>query len=191
MYYTHDCAVRIIKSGLDEEAAYLLEYETVQWYKKNTTDRLTNQTDGGNGTHGYKMTEQQKENLRQAVLKRCNDPEYIQRLTAQRRDPNGVYQSKEFREKISSIVQGKDNPNYGNHWTDEQKQSLSKKQKESKRYEGEKNPNAKPIKCVETGETFSCIKNAQDKYNVKCGNSFTVALNHPTRTAAHLHWEYI
>lgn len=64
----------------------------------------------------------------------------------------------------------------------------SKKQKESNRYNGAKNPNSKKIMCLETGESFKCIKDAMEKYGVKYAASFTAAINKPTRTAAKLHW---
>lgn len=83
---------------------------------------------------------------------------------------------------------GEKNPNYGNYWTPEQKAALSKKQKASGRYVGKMNPNAQPIQCIETGEIFSCIKDAQTKYNVKNQSSFWWAINYPNRTAAGLHW---
>ncbi len=55
---------------------------------------------------------------------------------------NDVYKTKEFRAKISKLVQGKDNPNYGNHWSQEQKEAMGKKQVDSGRYKDTKNPTA-------------------------------------------------
>lgn len=100
------------------------------------------------------------------------------------------YQTIEFRSKISELVQGKDNPNYGHRWNDEMKRRLSQKAL-MRGYDGAGNPNAKPIRCIETNEEFQCIKDAQEKYGVKTCGSFTWALKYPTRTAAGLHWEYI
>lgn len=62
-------------------------------------------------------------------------------------------------------MKGKQNPNYGNRWTDAQKEALSEKM--IGRYADEKNPRATRIKCVETGEVFDCIKKAQEHYDVK------------------------
>ena len=45
-----------------------------------------------------------------------------------------------------------------------------------------------PVKIVETGEIFDCIKFAMQRYDVKWHASFTVALDDPKRTAAGLHW---
>lgn len=191
MYHSHSCDVRILSNDLYEEDAYHLEYETIQWYKFHSEYRLTNQTDGGDGTRGFKLSEEQREKITKSIRQRCSDPEYLDKIRTLRSDPNGVYKSKDFRKKISDIVQGENNPNYGNHWTKEQKQSLSYKQKASHRYDGTKNPNSKKIRCIETGEIFDCIKDAQDKYKVKCQSSFTFALKSKNRTAAKLHWEYV
>lgn len=108
-----------------------------------------------------------------------------------RNSDDSVYKTEEFKNKISKIVQGENNPNYGNYWSDEQKHSLSEKMKG--RYEGKNNPNygnhwseeqknhlrelrknpkynnenhgmAKRIICLETGEIFECIKYAKQKY---------------------------
>lgn len=98
------------------------------------------------------------------------------------------YQTDEFRKKMSEVVSGSKNPNYGHHWTETQKMIASMKRKESERYIYERNPKSKSIMCLETGEIFSCIKYAMDKYDVKYHASFTVALNNPSRTAAGMHW---
>lgn len=47
-----------------------------------------------------------------------------------RNSDDSVYKTEEFKNKISKIVQGENNPNYGNYWSDEQKHSLSEKMKE-------------------------------------------------------------
>ena len=74
------------------------------------------------------------------------------------------------------------------YWTDEMKEALREKQRNNPIYRNEKNPNAKRIMCVETGECFDCIKYAMEKYNIKTHGSITVALKHPTRTAGGKHW---
>lgn len=170
VYNTHDCYVQIAYNNLDEETAYKTEYILVQYFKKK--GHLTNQTNGGDGSRFEMYT-----------------PEFRLQISKQRRQPDSVYQSKEFKLKCSKS--GSDNPNYGHHWTTEMKEKLRIKQIESKRYVGSKNPNSKRIKCLETGEIFECILDAQKKYNVKSPASFWYALNLPNRTAAKLHWDYV
>lgn len=191
MYHTHSCDVRIIEKDLYEEDAYALEYSTIMWYREHTNFRLTNQTDGGDGTRGFKPSPEHIQKIAKASKDRWQDPEYRARIAESRHQPDSTFQSEEFKHKISLLVQGTNNPNYGHHWTEEMKEKASKRVSESGQYVGSKNPKAKPIMCVETGEVFDCIKYAQEKYRVKYGASFTVALKHPTRTAAGLHWQYI
>lgn len=86
----------------------------------------------------------------------------------------GTKRSQEEKDKISQTLKGrfsgKANPNFGNKWTDKQKEALSKKQKE-RGYGGSKNPNSKSVRYidVETGiiETFSCRAEFCSKYGVK------------------------
>lgn len=106
-----------------------------------------------------------------------------------RSDENGVYKSKEFRTKISNIVKGVKNPNYGNRWTQEQKDSLGKIRKEKGLAKGANNPKAKSIICLETGEVFKLVSAAQKRYGVKSITSFSIALKNSNRLAGNLHWK--
>ena len=119
---------------------------------------------------------------------RWSDLDYKTKIISDRHQPDSTYQSKEFKEKISKLVSGSKNPNYQHYWTDDQKKRLSDKRKANGKSKGILNNRAKAIRCVETGEEFPMIKLAMEKYGVKCEGSFTVALDNPKRTAAHLHW---
>lgn len=189
-YRTHDCDVRIVLNGLTEEQAYQEEFNRIQWYRAHTQYRLTNQTDGGDGTRGFKPSEEQKRKIGNTLRQKWQDQKFRSHIIESRHDPDSTFQSAAFKNKISALVTGEKNPNYGNHWTPEMKTALSNKQKQSGRYIGSMNPNAKRIRCVETGEVFEMISDAMQKYHVKHDSSFTVALKHPTRTAAGLHWQY-
>lgn len=189
MYNTHDCGVRFLDTDLTEEEAYELEHYWVMFYRHNLPYRLTNQTDGGDGTRGFKPSEEHKAKIAQASKAKWKNPEWRERVIANRHLPDSTYQSVAFKQKISELVQGENNPNYQHYWTDAMKQKASAQRKGW--YQRGKNPKAKRVMCVETGEEFDCIADAQEKYNVKCAASFSVALNKPTRTAAGLHWQTI
>lgn len=188
MYRTHDCDVRFIETNLYEEDAYQLEYDTIRWYRDHTTYRLTNQTDGGDGTRGFHPSTDQIRKIGMASRAMWANEEWKSAVIAKRYREDSAYQSQAFKDKMAKIVSGSNNPNYQNYWTSEMRERLSIKQKTSGRYDGAQNPNSKAIQCVETGEVFSCINDARVKYNVKHPSSFTVALLHQTRTAAGLHW---
>lgn len=189
MYNTHKCDVKIVKKHLSEEEAFENEKRLIKWYKEHTNYRLTNQTDGGDGSSGYKCSYKTKEKLSKINKAKWEDKEFYERMLKIRRNPNGAYKSNEFREKISKLVKGEKNPNYNNHWTQEQKEHLSRIRKQNGKSAGIKNPKATKIICIETGEIFDLIKDAMKKYNVKHEGSFTVALDNKTRTAAGLHWK--
>ena len=192
MYSTHDCDVKKIYENLTELEAFQKERETVKWYRENTNFRLTNQTDGGEGSSGWVPPKEFREKQSKIHKEQWQDEEFREKMMAIRMDENGPYKSQEFRDKIAQLVQGENNPNYNNHWTDEMKECLRQKQKENDLYTNETNPNAKRIICLETGEVFDCIKFAIEKYNIKDHTNITPALKHPIRTAGGYHWaEYI
>lgn len=69
-----------------------------------------------------------------------------------------------------------------------QKLKFSKK----KQYQGSKNPKARKVKCIETGEIFECAKDAALKYKLElCSVSHSANIKHPQKTAGGYHWEYL
>lgn len=188
MYTSHNCDVRKIYENLTEAEAFQKEQEVIKWYRENTKFRLTNQTDGGEGSSGWVPPLEFKEKQSKIHKSQWQDEEFREKMMAIRTDENGPYKSQQFREKISQLVQGENNPNYNNRWTEEMKENLRQKQKENDLYTNETNPNAKRVVCVETGEVFDCIKFAIEKYNIKDHTNITPALKHPIRTAGGYHW---
>lgn len=171
MLEEHECSSRIVQFFDNEDDALSKEAELIEYYS-NVSPNLVNATLGGDGFRANgEFTAWQRDMIKKS-----------------RNAPSSAYKTPEFRNKISTLVQGERNPNFGNKWTKEMKESLSKKQKESNRYNGAENPNSKKVMCLETGESFNCIKDAMEKYGVKNAASFTAAINKPTRTAAKLHW---
>lgn len=188
MYDTHDCAVRKIYINLTEQEAFDKEIETIKYYRENTNYRLTNQTNGGEGTSGWKPSEEFRKKQSKIHIQQWQDPNFKAKMIKIRQDINGVYKSTEFRAKISKIVQGESNPNYQHYWSEKQKQDLSEKKKVDPYNKNEYNPKSKKIVCIETGEVFNCIKYALKKYHIKNEGSMSVALKHPERTAGKQHW---
>ena len=149
-----------------------------------------NMTDGGDGTSGFEMLKETRTKISEASRKLWQDDDYKKRIIGNRHKSDSTYQSKEFKEKISKLVSGENNPNYNNHWSNEQKESLRQKQKDNPMYKNETNPNAKQIRCIETGEIFACMKYAQERFGLKSTGSFTSAIKNG-KTAAGFHWEYV
>ena len=188
MYESHNCDVKKIYENLTESEAFQKERETVKWYKENTNFRLTNQTEGGEGSSGWDPPQEYRDKQSKIHREQWQDEEFREKMLAIRTDENGPYKSQEFREKIARLVQGESNPNYGNYWTDEMKQHLSEVRKANGLSTNENNPKATRIICIETGEVFNCIKFAMQKYHIKWEGSMTAALKHPVRTAGGQHW---
>lgn len=61
-------------------------------------------------------------------------------------NPNSIYNNPEFRKRFFRDVSGKNNPNYGNKWTDKQKKKMSENRKG--KYKNKNNPNAKKWKLI-------------------------------------------
>ena len=188
MYGSHNCEVKKVYENLTEQEAFQKEREVVRWYRENTSYRLTNQTDGGEGSSGWIPPKDFRDKQSQIHKAQWQDEEFRERMLMIRTDENGPYKSQEFREKIAELVQGENNPNYGNYWTEEMKQHLSEVRKTNGLSANENNPRATRIICIETGEVFNCIKFAMQKYNIKNEGSMTVALKNPVRTAGCQHW---
>lgn len=179
----------VVFQGLSKDDATYLESLLIKCFNTKIPNGY-NMTDGGEGASGYEIPDDVKAKMSTAVKARWNDVDYKNKMIALRNDPNGSYKSREFRSKISSIVGGKNNPNYNHKWSDEQKAKLREKQKQNPLYNDETNPNAKKIRCIETGEIFNCMKYAQERFGLKSTGSFTAAIKKGT-TAAGYHWEYV
>lgn len=79
----------------------------------------------------------------------------------------------------------------GKHFSEDHKQHLSESLKGRKRptTAGGDNPAAKKVINLNTGEVFSCIKEASEKYNIGT-NSIYYNLNGKTQTCCGCKWEY-
>lgn len=188
IYNTHDCDVTILLEGLFEKEAFYYERVAISYIRNNTNNRLTNQTEGGEGASGYVPSEETKRKMSISSKEKWNDESFREKIIKIRSDPDGVYKSKEFREKISKLVTGCNNPNYGHYWSDEQKEHLSKLKKGKNTRSS--NWNSKKIICLETGQVFECIEDAAEYYKIHCSSSVSIALKEENRTAGGLHWQF-
>ena len=138
-YNTHNCDVRIIYKNLSEDEAFNKEIETIKYYKENTNYRLTNQTDGGEGSSGLIVTDEFRE-IRQMVLGEKN-PNYNHKWTKEMKE--------NLRIKMKGRYIGEKNPNYNHKWTREQKAN---------------NNTSKKVIC--DGIEFITLKECSEFYNI-------------------------
>ena len=153
---------------------------------------LANLTDGGDGMVGYKYTDEQKEQKRKFTIELWNNGIFDNRqISGENNYFYNKHHTEETKEKIRIKIgdsrKGEKNSNYGNKWSEEEKQIASKRQKEnhahltgennsSKRVDvrkkisdgklGEKNPNAKKWLLI-SPENEEFIINGGIKRNLK------------------------
>ena len=102
MYNSHNCNFRIMIDNLSEEEAFDYEKRLIKYYREVYPEyRLTNQTDGGEGTSGWHPSEEWKEN--QSVIHKqiWENEDYRNKMIEIRNSDNSVYKTEEFRNKIS------------------------------------------------------------------------------------------
>lgn len=90
------------------------------------------------------------------------------------------YNVKYSSHKISKSLKGRT-------FTDEHKQKISKNHAD---FTGSKNPRAKKVLCVETGQVFDYIKDAEVKTGVNAKN-IGACCNGKRKTAGGYHWMYL
>ena len=102
-----------------------------------------------------------------------NHKDFGYNLTEGGNGTRGYAPSEEQREKQRNKIKGKycgkNNPNYHNYWTDEQKLHLSKIRKEKCLSKGKNNPRAVSVICLTTKRIFYTAIEASQFY--KCDNS--------------------
>ena len=76
-------------------------------------------------------------------------------------------EKREIGKKHSEALKGENNPNYGKHLSEEQKQKISENHAD---VSGKNNPRARKVVLLNTGEIFDYIKQASEKYGVDRNN---------------------
>lgn len=119
-YNAHNCKSRKLFEHLSEKDAFSKEKEIIKYYKENTNYKLTNLTDGGDGSSGLIVTEEYRNKMRNLVMGK-NNPNYGHKWTKEMKQ--------ELRNKMIGRYDGENNPNYGNRWTKEQRERHNKAKK--------------------------------------------------------------
>ena len=145
-----------------------------------------------------------EDNFETEILLICNEnddlnekeKEYIEKYDSYRNGYNltmggkgdsGLIVTDEFRAKMSKLVRGEKNPNYGNKWAQEMKNHLSEKFSDGSR-KGENNKRAKKIIRVEDCRVYEYIDKAAKEIGLKNGASITRCLNNRSFIAGGYHF---
>lgn len=109
----------------------------------------------------------------------------------------GKTHSEEYKERLRREMPGSNNRFYGKHHSDETKAKISSNNKGL--LTGNKNPSAKSVICIETGEIFGTMKDACEKYGLKsissivtsCKTNGIKGAGKDPNTKQILHWLYV
>lgn len=173
--------VQVVCEKLSDEAAKEKERFYISLLgKKINGGQLVNLADGGETNSGYKFTEDHKGKISNAAKKRGNEWLNTPEIRAKA--------AKTFSDRYTGKFKGKENPNFGNRWTDEMKKSMSEKKKlyfskiPSRRkvyqklpedvrkkivYESMVNRWGKKVVCLKTGKVYKTIVEAAASIGMK------------------------
>lgn len=187
---------QILHSGLTEIEAKELEiYYITEIYHSNERAHGYNRTKGGDGVLGFQHSKASKLQISKSLKKAWQNDDLKKRMSQKHAGSNngnyGKKLSKEQRQILSECAKqrtGDKNPFYGKHHSAESKQKMSKSH--TGQMLGGKNPNAKAVRCIETGEVFDSASTAARKYKVSTGN-ISSACRGDSHSAVGFHWEYI
>lgn len=152
----------ILLENTTESEAKSLETLLIKVHMSNDSRYGYNITEGGEGTKGFKLSEEQKEHLRQINL--------------------GKHHSEETRRKMSAIHKG-NKYCLGVKHTEEWKRQISERGK------GANNPHAKKVICLETLKVYDTLTEAREKTGAtKITDCCKHSYKHKSSNG--LHWEY-
>jgi len=117
-----DVTATTVATNLSWEEACKIEIKMIAEYRSIKNNRLLNLSDGGQGPSGYKHSEESLHRLSTALKGRSLTDEHRRNISA---GQTGRAKTSEHRKNISKARKGKEAPNKGNVFSDEQKKKVS------------------------------------------------------------------
>lgn len=137
------------------------------WSDKETRNRIVN------GMKGVKRSEQSRANISEAQHKRFSRPEERRRVSERQR---GTKKSEESKRKASEAML--------RFYADEENRNQLKAIQKALR------SRAIAIRCIDTGEVFNAVIDAENKYSIAHQNIIKVCKGQ-RKTAGGFRWEYV
>lgn len=190
----------ILFEGLSQDEANEKEIELISFYDSTDYNKGYNQTIGGDGTNGYKYTDEQREAISRRQTGRNLTDEWKANISKAVRGENHPFYGKklsdEHRKHLSEAHMGL--PSHGGmsgqHHTEESKKKISDALKghitteETRKKIGA--ANSKQVRCIETGVVYSGLPEAEEKTG--CGKTgICLCCNGRQKTCGGYHWEYV
>lgn len=170
----------IIARELTESEAKDYEVFFIKLYGSNKKAYGYNLTDGGDGTSGRKMTEE----TRRKIIEKNKGKRLTEAQKEHLRQINlGKHHSEETKKKMSASRKGKKFPNRKRVLSDEERKRLSDN------FKGTNNPLARKVICLETLKVYDTMAQAREETGA---SKITDCCKHyyKHKTSAGLHWEY-
>lgn len=170
----------ILSTGLSQEDAFQIEKDLIQKY--NSTDRKFGYNIASGGLDETTFTPDYRKSLSKA--RRNRPPMSIETRLKISKSRLGIKlppRSEDYRKRLSTSLKGR-------IFSEEHCRniSLSKRGK----YAGRNNPNAKAVRCIETGKIYACMKEAEFETGASNHNISSVC-NGRLKTTGGYHWEYV
>lgn len=162
--------VQIITKNLTSEEAFEIEIDLISWYGRKDLKQgdLVNQTNGGEGRTG--MTEEERQNIRDRVSGENSffygKPKTQAQIEARQKmkgENHPLYGTKRPLHVIEAIRQAQT----GRKHSQESKNKKAETVRKNKSNIGERHPQSKKVYNIDTGEIYSCIREAAEENNIK------------------------
>lgn len=136
--------------------------------------------------YGIPRSDEVKRKCREAVLGRVFSEETRKKMSEAAKHKSE--KQMEALRKVHERQKGVNHPSYGKPRSKESK--IKQREAMLGKLVGDKNPHTTAVRCIETGEVFTCIIYASKKHNVSKGGISAVCSGRQ-KTAGGLHWEKV